>query len=112
MSKRGNVDAFYQLLLTNTSRQLNVAQLARVLQVNGRRADVAPLAQKENGKQRGVLLNAWIEHSLRTDLAVDDVVVVLFLDRNTDAFDGTNRAYPLAGGRSHSLNDAVIMGVI
>lgn len=112
MAKRNNLDLVYSLLLTNTSRAVNVAQLAKVVSLHDKKADVQPLALKENKKKRGMLINCWVERSLQSVLETGDVVIVLFLDRNADNFDGSNNMYLLLNGRSHSVNDSVVIGVI
>lgn len=112
MAKRGNSQLFYELILKNAARSINVAQLAKVVNLHGKRVDVQPLALKSSGKKRGLLINCWIERSLQGTLREGDVVIVLFLDRNADNFDGTNNTYLLQNDRSHSVNDSVVMGVL
>ena len=57
-------------------------------------------------------MNVHISKTVRDILKVGDVAIVLFLDRNINNFDGTNKNFIIANDRTHSVNDAVIVGVL
>lgn len=114
MAKRDNLDIMVSQIANDVSRKINVAHLCSIHKINedNSEADVQPLALTENGEKRPLIIGAHISQHVKNYINKNSVVVVLFVDRNIDNFDRTNKTFPIADKRSHSLNDAVIVGVI
>ena len=114
MNSVGNLDKFYKATLANFSRAINVSQYCKVVNLHSenKHADIQPLALTKSGEKRPMILEAIVVKHIRKDIKENDVVIVVFIDRNTDNFDGSNKQYYLADERSHSINDACVMGII
>lgn len=114
MVKRDNLHVFSDTIFKNVMRTLNVGTLARVTKLDSDNwvADLQPMPLTESEMQRAPLMNVHISKTVRDILKVGDVAIVLFLDRNINNFDGTNKNFIIANNRTHSVNDAVIVGVL
>lgn len=114
MSKRDQDVRFIKMLMRNFGIVTNVAQLCRVTRFENKdhsKVDVQPLARTQSGNKRGLLINVHVGRLLRNELKIGDVVVVTFIDRSTENWDGSNRDYYLASDRTHSVNDAFVIEV-
>lgn len=112
MSGKGvdNVSKTIRALVTSIGVGINVAQLARVVRKHGNTADIQPLAKNSEGEKRSMILGALMLKGIPEDVDVGDDVLVVFLDRDSDNYNGG--VYSLSSKRLHSVNDAVIVGVI
>lgn len=98
---------------------LHVIQLCRVVSVSGNRASVQPLALKQDKSKRAMILGALIpKHCFKCcpdctheDIKSGDVVIVGFCDYDIDNYRG-NGDFSVSSSRMHSVNDAVVLGVI
>lgn len=101
---------FFRSLKRSTMKEINVMQLCRVVSISGTRANVQPLAVSNNSKS-AMIMNALItQHSL-PDMGIGQVVIVGFCDNDIDNYRGA-ADFPTSSNRMHSVNDAVILGVI
>lgn len=114
MVKRDNLHVFSDTIFKNVMRTLNVGTLARVTSIDKEKwlADLQPMPLTGSGLQRAPLLHVYISKQLRETIELGDVAVVLFLDRNINNFDGSNNNFIIANERTHSVNDAVVVGLI
>lgn len=114
MADRNNDTLFIKQLLSSISANLHVAQLARVtsLSADKTRCAVQPLAHNLSGGKRAMLLSVVVGRCARQYISVGSVVVVGFLDRSLESWDGTGADYDISSSRMHDLNDAVIWEVI
>lgn len=115
-----NQDAsFFRNFQTKIFKDLSVMQLCRVVSIAGKRASVQPLALKSDGSKRAMILGAHITkqcfkchaNCLCSDIKIGDVVIVGFCDRDIDNY-RNNSDFTLSTSRMHSINDAVILGVL
>ncbi|ASN59841.1 ABC transporter substrate-binding protein [Latilactobacillus curvatus] len=114
MAKRNNDVEFVKNLIKNVSIRTNVAQLGRVISYaneNHSKVNVQPLALNKSGTKRGMLLNVHIGRLLREVVQVGDVVVILFMDRSLENWNGSNSDFVLTSERMHDVNDAFIVEV-
>lgn len=114
MRKYNNDIRFFKDFMNNLGVALHVAQLAKITSVTDgkKECDLQPLALNADGEKRSLLLGVPVVKHCRKDLAVGDVAVVVFLDRNAENWDGSNKTFELANSRTHSINDAIVVGVI
>ena len=119
MAARNYDTQFINSLINNMQVKINVAQLGRIVTLNGNKADVQPLAHDlKSDQKRAMLLDVPITRNI-TDaikaaedtLKVGDAVIVVFLDRSMENWTGDSGDFSLDSGRMHDLNDAVIVGV-
>ncbi|VDG18792.1 hypothetical protein [Lactobacillus brevis] [Lactiplantibacillus mudanjiangensis] len=97
----------------------NCMTVGTVAKLNGSTADVQPTPLQSDGDKRPIIGNCLVTQQAaeyRKDgkdvhLKKGDVVLVGFLDRDMDNFNGS-RPFSLASRRMHSVNDAVVIGVI
>lgn len=111
---RDNDVLFVKSLMNNIAVKTNVAQLCRVTRIvtdDGSKIDAQPLPLNRNGDKRALLVNVHVGRLLRSELKVGDVVVVIFIDRSLENWDGTNRDFVLTSGRMHDVNDAFVIEV-
>ncbi len=111
---RDNDVAFFTEVLPKTiMAQLNVARLARVTKLydDNKKAVVQPLDKKSDGSLRAPLVGVHVGKTKRQLIQVDDVVVVMFMDRSIANFDGSNIEFELSANRMHDLNDSFIVEV-
>lgn len=121
MNGKNYMDLTFKAMAERIQGSIHVGELAKVTSIKDEFASVQPLGS--NGSGRSTLNNVYITKQvmyvpkdLNDDqptyrkLKVGDVVVVLFLDFDSDNFDGSN--FTVTTSRAHSLNDAVIVGVI
>lgn len=115
MSKRDNDVDFVKRLSQNIAVNIHVAQLCRVTQIvdpDGSKVNAQPMALNfSDGSKRGMLLNVHVGRLLRSEIKVGDVVVVMFLDRSQENWNGTNRDFVLTSKRMHDVNDAFVVEV-
>lgn len=114
MSTRDNDTKFIKSLEQRMSVQTNVAQLCRIVSFpkeDHSKVNVQPLPRNQSGTKRAMLLNVHVGRLLRNELKIGDVVVVLFLDRSIENWDGTNRDFILSSTRTHNVNDAFVIEV-
>jgi ATP sulfurylase len=106
-------DKFFNDLIRGIGLQLFVSAPARVVSVNGSRADVKILFKfkdKEgNIQEHSVIQGARILKHVGP-INVGDVVHLNFTDRALDNLNG-NQTFDPGYTRIHSINDAVIVGV-
>ena len=112
-SRDNDVDFFLKVLPDTIKATLNVAQLGKVIRLydDNAKADVALLALKSDGTPRANLIGVHVGKTKRAIINVNDVVVVLFLDRSIANFDGSNKPFELSAPRMHDLNDSFIVEV-
>lgn len=114
MTSRNNDTLFVRTLINNINVGINVAQLGRIVKINGTQADVQPLAHNfADDSKRGLLLSVYMTRTVReakTAPKVGDAVIVLFLDRSLENWTGDGGDFKLDSGRMHDVNDAVIVG--
>lgn len=117
MSIHGNRDQdvqFINNLMHNINAKLNVSQLCRVVDFSNEdhsKVNVQPLPHNQSGTKRPMLLNVHVGRLLRSELKIGDVVVVLFIDRSIENWDGTNRDFIITNNRMHNANDAFVIEV-
>ena len=113
MQKRNNDIRFVDDLINNIGIDINVAQLCSVVSIDKdkKKLNAQPLALDEKGNKRGMLLNVNVGRLLINEVKVGDVVVVIFLDRSSVNFDGTNSFYKLDNKRTHQINDSFVIEV-
>lgn len=119
MAARNYDTQFIKSFINNLQVMTNVAQLGRIVNLNGNKADVQPLAHDlKTDQKRAMWLDVPIPRSI-TDaitaaddtLKAGDAVIVVFLDRSMENWAGGSGDFSLDSGRMHDLNDAVIVGV-
>lgn len=100
-------------LINLAMRRINVMHLCRVISYSSstKRADVQPLALRSNNSKRSMIQNVIVSKHCQSSMAKGKVVCVVFADRDLENFKG-NKDFSLSSKRMHSLNDAVIVGVI
>ena len=111
---RDNDVSFFLNVLPNTIKAtLNVAQLGKVTRLydDNKKAEVQPLALNSDETPRARLIGVHVGKTKRSIIAVDDVVVVMFMDRSIANFDGSNKLFKLSANRLHDLNDSFIVEV-
>lgn len=121
-----------QVLPKAVGAQINCINLGKVTYYNERKhvADVQLLPLQMDGQKMGIITNAIVPSSIYTmekfrrkvadklNIDVDKlmkvgaVVCVGFFDREIDNYHENNRNYKIESDRMHSLNDAIILGVI
>lgn len=117
MSIKSNRDQdvqFIKNLMHNVNAKMNVSQLCRVVSFSNddhSKVNVQPLPHNQSGSKRPMLLNVHVGRLLRSELVVGDVVVVLFLDRSIENWDGSNRDFIITNTRMHNVNDAFVIEV-
>lgn len=114
MSVRNNDVEFLNRLIWNMQIKMNVAQICRVTDISatdGSKVDAQPLAYNSSGSKRGLLLGVHVGRMLRDEIKVGDVVLVLFLDRSLENWDGSNHNFVLTSKRMHDVNDAFVIEV-
>lgn len=99
----------FKTLLKYISNEINVSQYARVIALNSNgTANVQPLASNPDGSVRPMWINVRVPKNI--EVSVNDTVLVLFQDIDTDALEN-NQVYMVHSPRTHSYNDAAIVGV-
>lgn len=111
------------LLKSNTQSDTNVAQIASVTAYDSanKTADVKPLIDDVGGKDEAAIINdcpVVKSALLKIDgdkaywdkLHKGDQVLIVFNDRNLDNYN--KGSYKKDSERMHSINDAVVVGVI
>lgn len=100
-------------LVSLAMRRINVMHLCRVISYNSstKRADVQPLALRSNNSKRSMIQNVIVSKHCQSSMAKGIVVCVVFADRDLENFKD-KFDFKIASRRMHSLNDAVIVGVI
>lgn len=114
MKSRDNDVIFIKTLEQRMGVQTNVAQLCRVVSFpkeDHSKVNVQPLPRNQTGTKRAMLLNVHVGRLLRKELTVGDVVVILFLDRSIENWDGTSDDFILSSTRMHNVNDAFVIEV-
>ncbi|MHA3065658.1 Gp138 family membrane-puncturing spike protein [Lacticaseibacillus saniviri] len=125
-TNRDEFTEFFREFATQLAINFNVAQLARVVSLNGDRskADVQPMVLNQSGSKRGMLLNVPVTRHLQQKIRLEgessyldqikkgDVAIVVFLDRSIENWSGGNGDFKLGSLRMHNVNDAVIVGVL
>lgn len=108
-----NDDKFFNNLIRGIGLQLFVSAPARVVSVNGSKADVKPLFKfkdtEGNLHEYSVVKGAHILKHVGP-VNIGDVVHLNFTDRALDNLNG-NQTFDPGFTRLHSINDAVIVGV-
>jgi hypothetical protein len=108
-----NDDKFFTNLIREIGLQLYVSAPARVVSVNGSKADVKPLFKMKNVdgnlQEHSIIQGVHILKHVGT-VHVGDVVHLNFTDRALDNMNG-NQTFDPGFTRIHSINDAVIVGV-
>lgn len=114
MALRGNLDIFANEMKKNISRDLNVGTLGSVVSLSQSKdlANIQPMALTSSGIKRAMLIDVRVSRAVRDMIKVGDVSVLLFLDRNSNNFDGTNKEFIIQNERTHSVNDAVVVGLL
>lgn len=112
-NKNNDVLFFLHVLPDSIKSEINVAQLGRVVKLydDNKKAYIDLLALKSNGEKRPILVGVHIGKRLRQEIAVDDVVLITFLDRSIANFNGDNKPFELSSKRMHSLNDAFVIDI-
>lgn len=114
MVMRNNDTKFINDLMQNIGIKTNVAQLCRVVSFpkdDHSKVNVQPLPLNQSGTKRAMLINVHVGRLLRHEIKVGDVVVVLFLDRSIENWDGTSNDFVLSSTRTHNVNDAFVVEV-
>lgn len=113
---------FIQSFINEFNESINVAWVCRVVNFDGRYADVQPLEQDGDGnKQTNMLQNCEVIQQARQQLIPiedgkvkvrklqkGDEVIVLFTDGDLDNYLGGE--YKPLSNRMHSFNDGVVIG--
>lgn len=112
-NRNNDVLFFLHVLPDAIKSEINVSQLGRVVNLydDNKKAYVQPLALKSNGDKRPILVGVHVGKRLRQEIEVNDVVLVMFLDRSIANFNGDNETFELSSKRMHSLNDAFVIDI-
>lgn len=104
---------FFDMFMNIIMTKISVSKLCRVVSYDAgaKRADIQPLDRKRNGSKRGMIQDAFILKHVTDDITVGAVVCVLFADCELDNVRGDQDFTP-DSSRSHSVNDAIIVGVV
>lgn len=114
------------------SAQINCINIGKVTHYDKKRhvADIQPLPLQLDNEKMAVITNTIVPASiysqddLNSQLAqknkikytklmkVGAVVCIGFFDRELDNYHGNNSNYKIESDRMHSLNDAIVLGVI
>ncbi|AXI29444.1 hypothetical protein CIB87_10630 [Priestia megaterium] len=105
-----NDTAFFKKLMETVGANIFVGAPAKVITVNGNKADLKPLFKKEKNEEYSIISDAYIlDHvEVKGPLAVGDIVYVNFADRSLDYL--AKEPFDPVHTRRHSINDAVIVG--
>lgn len=101
----------FDKLKSKIMRDLHVASIGRVTNVNGNKANVQLLAKEADKDKTATIHNAYILDHVGT-LNVGDIVAMVFTDLPLEDFSGDKEVYNLTISRRHSINDAIIIGKV
>jgi hypothetical protein len=98
---------FFQKFKDQIKVEICVSAPAKVVKMNGKKADIKPLF-KDGNEEHALVLDAFILKSAQP-VSVGDIVHVNFTDRALDYL--TSQPFDPQYSRMHNISDAVIVGV-
>lgn len=111
---RDSFDKLLASIKSDVMKSLNVSMMCRVISLDAdkKHGNFQPMALTISGNARAMLINVPVTRNVAKDVEVGDVVIVLFQDRNIQSFDGTSKNFIINNERAHSVNDAVVVGLL
>lgn len=111
---------FFNSLKGNLSEQTNSAMVGRIerFDASKMKADVLPLIRSKNGAKPSMLIGVPVSmlraggFVIRPPYKKGDIVLVVFVDRDMDNFMLSGRQSTPETNRTHSLDDAVVVGSV